>query len=198
MNKNQIEKMLESLTIAEESFSRYTVQLQIFQCAANRIDEIFAKKENPKGVETLMQTAENASVNAELARIELEKIMPVALQAIGFCNLSKQTLLEAVKNPLLRDEVKAAKALLEEARLSLVGKLELDLQDVDEPEAVAAVVAVVASKCPPGYIDVGTAASRLRIPVRTARHRCQYMLHPFERAEQHGGRWSIPEADVPE
>ena len=49
----------------------------------------------------------------------------------------------------------------------------------------------------PPLIDTTTAAARLDRPERTVRDWCVKQRHPCHRAEQLGGKWMIPEADIP-
>lgn len=48
-----------------------------------------------------------------------------------------------------------------------------------------------------GFIDVTTAAARLARPDKTVRDWCSKQKPPCHRAELIGGKWAIPEADIP-
>lgn len=50
----------------------------------------------------------------------------------------------------------------------------------------------------PGMLDVTAVAARLGVGETTVRTRCRDRKKPCHNAEQHAGRWCIPEQDVPE
>lgn len=85
-----------------------------------------------------------------------------------------------------------------------VDEVSEDRFDVPSSKAVSMALAGIQSEAarlkartPREFIDVTTAAARLGKPARTITDWCGKGKHPCHNAEQIGGKWAIPDSDIP-